>query len=59
MSLCGNCPVLFEDTRQGIPEEDFHCHDECTYQDAVYKIQNAYWSLYEDYETLLEKIKND
>ena len=51
--------MLFEDTRQGILEENSHCHDECTYQDAVYKTQNAYWSLYEDYEKLLEKKNNE
>ena len=53
MSLCGNCPIL--------PENE-DCPYECSYQDAIYKTQQAYWDLLSRYEKLereYEELKNE
>ena len=58
MSLCGNCPIPYEDC---LPEDE-DCPYECSYQDAVYKTQQAYWDLlsrYEELEKKYEELKNE
>ena len=52
MSLCGNCPIPFH---EDLPiDED--CPYQCSYQDAVYKTQQAFWDLYNEYERLRDKM---
>ena len=54
MSLCGNCPIPYHEDMD--PDKD--CPYECTYQDAVYKTQKAFWELLEEYEKLQMRIIN-
>ena len=58
MSLCDNCPVPYEEC---LPEDE-DCHYQCSYQDAVYRLQRAYWNLLNRYESLekqYKELKND
>ena len=54
MSLCGNCPIPFH---EDLPfDED--CPYECSYQDAIYKTQKAFWDLYNEYEKLKQRFES-
>ena len=58
MSLCDNFTIPYEEC---LPEDE-DCHYQCSYQDAVYKVQRAYWKLLTRYESLekqYKELKND
>lgn len=46
MSICGGCPAAETD----------YCHGDCSFEEAVYKVQACYFDLDKEYTELKEKI---